>query len=313
MAEDRRTLVKIAYYYYKQGLTQEQIAQKLLMSRQRVNRLVKRLQDEGIVTIQINGYTDSYIDLESKLENKFHLKQAVVISKMEGENLFDSLGLAGANYLNDVIDYNNIIGVSWGRTLHKIAVYLKSEPKKNISVVQLVGATNVTNAAVQSDEITRVIANKLGGTPHFMYAPTRVKNQETKEALMSEHSIKSSFKMISNCDIVMLSIGEIAEKAPLFEYSYLTEEEHENLKNLGGVGNVCLRYFDINGNLINSPVNSTVMGISIEDLRKIPNIVGIAGGENKVPAILGALRGGYINVLITDNETASWLIEESKS
>ena len=310
VAEDKRTLIKIAHYYYKQGLTQQEIAEKLLMSRQKVNRLVKRLIEESIVTIHINGYLNNCIDIENELEKKFKLKQAIVVPHMEGEDLFDSLGAAGAVYLNDIIDDNNIIGVAWGRTMLKLATHLTKTSKKNISVVQLVGATNSENAAIQSDEITRIIANKLGGTPQFMYAPTFVRNEETKKALMSEESIKSSFNMMNKCHIIINSVGELKQDPPLSGMLYPSQTELDNLIELGTVGNTCRRYYDINGKIINTSINSTVMGIEIEDLKKIPTVVAIAGGDEKVLAILGALRGGFLNVLITDDETASSLLKK---
>jgi DNA-binding transcriptional regulator LsrR (DeoR family) len=314
VALDKRTLVKIAHYYYKEGLTQDQIAQKLYMSRQRVNRLIKMIMEQEIVTIQINGYLDYHIDLEGELEKRYKLKQAVVITASENDgDLFEKLGIAGANYLSDIISDQTIIGVAWGRTLQKVAVHLPKSSHANAAVVQLLGGNNVNSGEVytQSSEITRIFADRLGATPYFLHAPIFVENKEFKEALLSNASIKVSFDMIKKCNIAITSIGGVSENVTPFKHNLLATEHLTNLKDLGCVGNLCFRYYDIEGNTVETPLNSMLIGPSLQDLRSIPMIIGVGGGREKYDGILGALKGGYLDVLITNHETAQAILSKS--
>lgn len=315
---DERLLVKIAHYYYRQDLTQEQIARKLGMSRQKVNRLIGRLKEEGIVTISIRPYADYCLELEDALEKRFNLSQAVVITRTEERDVFETLGVAGANYLDDVVQPDSILGVAWGRTLQSVARHLVSGTKSCLSIVQLAGGVNPENVTAetnevytQSSEITRILARKLGATPYFLHAPIFVESQAIKDALMSGLSIRSSFDMIARCSVAMTSIGGVGENATPFKHNLLPREDLVALLELGCVGNICFRYYDIDGNIIPTPFDSRIMGPTIQELKRIPLLVGIAGGEEKVQAILGALRGGFFDVLITDSQTATAVITES--
>lgn len=307
---DRRTLIKIAYYYYKLGMTQGEIARKLSMSRQKVNRLSQSLVEEGIVKIKINGYEHFYIELERQLEEKFGLKEAIIVPAIQGEDNLENLGIAGANYLSKVISDGSVLGVSWGRTLSSIASNLSYQAKKNIRVVQLVGGINLKNVSIKAEEITRIIAKKFEGTPYLLYAPAIVRDAEVKKALLSDKSISSIFEMFSECDVALVGIGALTRESTLFKQNYLTPEDFEELKSLHCVGDICSRYYDLNGEPVSPQLNARVMGPELKTLKKIKNVIGVAAGKEKVDAILGALRGGYLNVLITDNLTADAVLEK---
>lgn len=310
MTGDRKLLVKIANYYYKKGLTQNEIAKKLLMSRQKVNRLIKRLTEEKIVTIHIDDYENSYVDLENKFEERFNLKQVIIIPNVDGEDIIQSLGAAGADYLEEIISSRSIIGVSWGRTIYNVGINLKKVNNYDGAIVQLVGGGHRFGEAVHADEITRIFSEKYNCKPYYMYAPLFVKNKEAREVLMAEQSIKASFEMIHKCDIAVIGIGGLRTYEPFFKQNYLTEENLKILLSLNGVGNMCLRYFDIEGKILDNQINSIAMGVSMEELKRIPTVIGIAGGNDKVKAILGALNGGYLDILITDNKTAVDILQE---
>jgi deoxyribonucleoside regulator len=318
MAVDKRLLIKIAYYYYSQNLTQEQIAQKLGMSRQKINRLFKSLIEEGVVTIHINDFSVN-LQLESRLEELYGLKQAIVTSTLDNEEILKRIGKAGAKYLEEIINDGSIISVAWGRALLSVARQLEGGSKKNVSVVQLTGGMTHANISVQVDEIfrqsgeiTRLLADKLKATPYYMNGPIFVENEKIKELLMSETSIRNSFQMIRKSDIAIIGIGGVSEHVTPFKHGHLPHSELETLKKAGAVGNLCFRYFDINGKTVPTSLNERIIGPSIEDLENIPLLIGIAGGSEKYKAILGALRGGFLDVLITDNETAANIIEESQ-
>lgn len=306
MVNETKFMIKIAYYYYKKGLTQNEIAKKLSMSRQRVNRLLKKSKEDGIVTIQISGYVENYIDMEAELEEKFNIKRVVIVPLMENEDIYENLGEAGANYLTSILKDNQVIGVSWGKTLFNVSQKLPPFTSKNnnVSIVQLVGGMNEAHFNRQSDEITRNIANKIGAIPYFIYAPTFIENSQTKRAFMQEEGIKNVFNMMEKCDIAMLSVGELRKHSSALKKFYLKDADVEALRKMGSAGNICLRYFDIKGKVLEYPLHDTIMGIPLETLRKIPEVICVAGGKEKVKAIYGALQSGIIDTLITDYYTA---------
>ncbi|NTW71014.1 MAG: sugar-binding transcriptional regulator [Eubacteriaceae bacterium] len=314
MEDPRNTLIKIAHYYYRLDYTQSEIAEKLKMSRQRINRLLKKIRQDGIVKIHIEGFSESFVELESELETKYNLNRVIVISVMENENLYESLAMEGVNYLKSVLRDDLKIGISWGKTLYHLANNLPGDlgSFKNITVTQLVGGMSSEEGPRKSDEITRLIAEKLNAKPNFFYAPTFVSNPLVREAFMEEDSIKEVFAAIEKCDVVLLSIGEVSEYSSSLKTLLIDKEEYNEIKAKGGVGNISLRYFDENGKILDCNINRTVMGINPETFKKVPEVVCISGGKEKEKAILGALREGYIDTLITDEQTARNILAMDK-
>lgn len=309
--ENKRMLIKIAYYYYKLGMTQEEIAHQLSMSRQKVNRLVNSLIEEGIITIKINGYENSYVKLEEQLEKKFNLKEVIITSKDENVELIEKLGITAAKYLENKISNKTTIGVSWGKTLACAAENLSKLKRRDISVVQLVGGGNSKDISIKADEITRSLASKMNGTPYLLYAPTIVKNKTIRDMIINEDSIRTTFNIIKKCDMALIGIGDMSENSTLFKQKYLSKDEIHRLKKSNCVGDICLRTYDINGNNISSDLDNRVIGISMDMLKEIPLVIAAAGGKEKTEAIIGALRSGSIDVLITDNETAESILSIS--
>ncbi|HLS53550.1 MAG TPA: sugar-binding domain-containing protein, partial [Tissierellaceae bacterium] len=158
-----KEMVKAAHYYYKQDLTQSQIAKRMGMSRQRVNRILKKAVEENIVQITIVDVDKYNVELESKLEERFNLKEAVVVSVQEEGEVIPSLGQAGAEYLERILQKDDIMGVTWGRTLSEVAKRLPLNENLKVSVVQLIGGMNIAFTDLKADEITREMARKLGG------------------------------------------------------------------------------------------------------------------------------------------------------
>lgn len=308
MDNDRRLMLKIAHCYYIQGMTQSQIAEKLSMSRQRVNRIIGSLVDKGIVTIKINGYEESCLELEEMLENKFNLKQAIV-TEVDGENVLEKLGAVTAEYLTRTLKDTMNICVSWGKTLSSVVHSMPTLNKGNISIVQCVGGKNVRDTSIMTDEITRVLANKLNATSYFLYAPAIVKDKNTKKIIMNEETVKNVFNMMNKCDMALVGIGSLNESSTLYEYGFLTKEEIDILRGKGCVGDMCFIPFDADGNTIETDLRDRIIGIDAQTLKNIPMVVGIAGGEGKEKAVLGALKTGFLDVLITDKKTAEYILD----
>lgn len=311
-------MIKIARYYYIDGLTQEQIAKKLSLSRQKVGRLMQKLIPEGIVKISIDDSMDSYIDLEQNLEKKYNLHEVVVVSTQETNQLtLNALGRASAQYLDRIVKANNTIGVAWGRTLTYVTQHIVKERKNlNLSIVQLAGGVFPyghffdDDLARQSGEITRDISLKLGATPYLMHCPLIVDTPQVKEVLKEESTVSKVFEKIEQCDIIMTSIASLGKSVTPFIEGVLGEEELKFLISKRAVGNFLFRYFDIEGNLIQAPFYDRLMCPELEVMKKIPLKICVSGTREKINAIYGGIKGGLVDVLITDSDTATALMRK---
>lgn len=316
----RRLLIKIAKYYYIDKYTQEEIAKKLSLSRQKVNRLMKQLIPEGIIKIIIDDTSDEYADMEYKLEKKFGLKEVVIVDNEDGsEQTLLNLSKAGAEYLTDKIKEDSIVGMTWGRTLRSLVDYIHTDKNyKNTSFVQLIGGASLVVSKNyveklsnrQSNEITKRIAEKFNGTPYLTYAPLILENKNAKDILMKETSVSAVFNKAKQCDMMLISVGGIGENITPFREGLLGKDTLEFLLKEKAVGNFLFKYYDIDGNFIPYRYDDQIMIPKIEDILSIPDRICIAGRvKEKGASIYGAIKGKLINILITDNNTAKFLLE----
>lgn len=302
----RNEYTKVAYYYYKLDMTQDDIAKKMSMSRQRVNRILKKCLEMGIVKIVIQEYEQQNVELEIELENLLGLNEIIIVSNTDGE-VNESLGAAASSYLERVIKDNDIIGFSRGRALSSLVNNLQPIDRENLTVTQLVGGLNAEEAHVNSDYIVRHSSEVWNAKPYFMYAPIILENKQLRDSLMKEGFFSRVYDMMKACTIALVGIGDMSSKSAFVHEKYISKTENKILQSKKAVGEICTHYFDINGEIIESSLNDRVFAIDLESFKKINLRIGVASGPEKLSAIIGAARGGLINVLITDLETASQL------
>lgn len=304
-----KEMIKISYYYYRKSLTQAQIAKKMKMSRQRVNRILKKALEDNIVEIKINNVDKYNVELENKVEEMFGLKQVIIVSPIDSDTLFTSLGLAAAQYVVSLVKKGDIIGATWGRTISEVAKNLSVNKRLEVSAVQMIGGLNVASKSLQADEIARTIGRKLGGESHILYAPALVEKHSIKDALMSDMNIKETFKKMEKCNIILAGIGELKEDTYLLKDIDRNENYKKYFISKNAVGDIGFRWYDLNGQPVENEYENKTIGYNILKNNKDALVMGIAGGERKFEAILGALRGKYLDVLVTDSNTANKLIK----
>ncbi len=307
---DRKTAIKIANWYYIDGMTQDEIAKKLGYSRQRVNKIIKSLVPEGVVTIVVNGLDSENIMLENILENHFSLNQVIVADTTQGElPLLSELGKKAARFLDDFIQDGKTIGVSWGNTLGETIRSMRSVHKVNCSVVQLVGGLNTSDQAVKPDEIARMLARKLYCDYSILYAPAIMNSEIARDIMAQQDFFKESIERINSCDIAVVGVGQLDKSATIVTHGYLQETDLNDMINQGYVGDLCFNHYRADGDVGSFKLQNRVMGVDLAALNKIPVVVAIAGGEDKAEAVLGALNTGCVDVLITDTTLAQRLEE----
>lgn len=309
----QRLMVRVARMYYEQGQRQPQIAEQLHLSQAKVSRLLKRAEDLGIVRVTIHEPLGGHSDLEEALVRRYGLADAVVVrANLDDESsLLSAIGAAAGAYLSEVLLGRERIGISsWSSTLLAMANSMaKSLRPLADTVVQVIGGVGEPSAQVQATRLTEQLALLTGATPHFLTAPGFVSSEQLRAAIMAEPYVKEASRTWSELSVLLAGVGSL-EPSSLLRQSgnALAPENEAELRRLGAVGDVCLRFFDSDGKAVKSGIDARVVGISRDELLAVPRRIGVAGGVRKHSAIRAAVVGGWLNVLVTDTATAEFLL-----
>jgi DNA-binding transcriptional regulator LsrR (DeoR family) len=311
---DLRLLSKVSKLYYEQNLTQQDIAERLRLSRPKVSRLIQQAHDEGIVQITVLSPAGSYADLEQALEQKFGLQEVVIteIDRSASQEIVSrQIGVAAADYLQRTIQDNDVIGIFWGVTLNSMISALKPCDTCDVHVVQLVGGLGAPEAEEHATGLCRRMAQLLNGRLTLLPAPGIVDNAAIRDVYVSDSHVSRAVNMFSLIDVAFLGIGAASPTAWIMQNNVLTQAELRLLREQGAVGETALRFFDARGQVVHSSFDERVIGITLDQLKQIPRRVGMVGGPEKLDVIHAALVGGLVNVLITDHLSARRLLNDT--
>ena len=301
-------MIKVAHMYYDLGCNQQEIAEKLRTSRPRVSRLLKSAVEEGVVKIYVDGYKDSCVDLESRLEERYRLKAARVVEQARSER-----GTAEIiHFLDSFVEDGMNVGVTFGATQARLTASSGFRPREGVNVVQLMGGLNCSEITSKPDEIANRFAGMFGGKAYSMYIPAIVSNPLLKELMKEEGQQKKIFDLYDNIDVAFLAVGAMLPIGILLKDGYMSREMFDELIAKKAIGDVCFRFYDREGRTVDDEVTQRVTGISTESLMRIPMRIGIAYGRYKAEAIHAAIVAGYLNSLATDAQTARCLLEMSR-
>ncbi|RKY03211.1 MAG: hypothetical protein DRP54_00070 [Spirochaetes bacterium] len=309
--EERDFLVRISWMYYIEDMSQQEIADYFGLSRVKITRLLQKARNEGIVSVQINDKLTKIIELEDKVRKKFGLKQAFITpSPKDEKDIFKFLGKGIADFLSLVLKHNIILGIGWGRTINAAIPFLNQLKKfNNVRIIALTGG-QFTKANVPNPiEIIYTFGRILGGECYYPLIPALLPDSKTKESLTSKDYHGEWYDFIDKTDVAIAGIGVVTPDANLFQQYDEGPQDAVELMNKGAVGDIVNEFFDINGNLVKHEISRRIFTIGVGRLKRIPISVGVAGGKEKIKPILGALRGHFINTLITDENTALELLK----
>jgi deoxyribonucleoside regulator len=303
-------LADVAEMYFIKNMNQAQIAKRVGVTRSMVSRMISEAQRQGIVHIQIMRSISYEYGLQDKLIERFGLKSAFVVSwQNDNSRLLQHIGIAGARALKPHLAPQQILGLPWGTTVSAVVDAIEIERPLSIKIVQLLGALGARNLKFDGHGLVQRLAQKFGGDAYFLNAPFLVESAEMVQALCTNNSIKETLDLAKHCDIALLGVGSvIPEYSSYYQTGYLGHEELDHLQRVGAVGGICGVHFDIQGHSVAPEFQSRLITISREDLLRIPIRIGVAGGIGKAPAILGALRSGLLNMIVTDSGAANELL-----
>lgn len=311
--DELRLMAKVARMYYTQGMRQTEICERLNIHQSTVSRVLKRAEREGIVRITVSLPAGTHTELEDALQSKFGLDEAVVVDCLEDEaQIAHDLGAAAAFYLENTLKPDDTIGISsWSATLLQMVNALHpSQRFKSNRVVQILGGVGSPNAEVHATQVTRRLADLIGGESTLLPAPGVVGSRNAREVLLKDRFVREALDLFPKITLALVGIGATEPSRGLASSGNIfSPQEIKLLAGKGAVGDVCLRFFDENGVQVITELNDRVISMELDQLRNVRRIVGVAGGQRKTRAILGALAGKLINVLITDLSSAERLLE----
>jgi DNA-binding transcriptional regulator LsrR (DeoR family) len=313
--DELRMIARVARMYYEWDLRQSEIAKQLGLSQASVSRLLRRSKEEGIIRISVNLPNGVYTELEETLVKKFGLRDAIVVDSLDdNEKLIQrDLGAATAYYLESAIRPNEVIGISsWSATLLALVDSLHSLPRKSgVKIVQILGGIGNPAVEAHATHLTSRMAQLVCGEAIYLPVSGVLATEAARDILIADEVAQQAVRLFDQVTTALVGIGAI-EPSPLLAQSgnIFAPQELELLRQANAVGDILLRFFDQNGNLVETGLEKRVISMSLEQLGKVSRAIGVAGGARKYTAILGALRGHWINILVTDHFTAYRLANE---
>lgn len=306
---DEEQLLRIAWYYYVDELTQDEIAKRMSISRASAGRFLERCRTLGIVNFSIHSQHYDAFQYSRDLREKYGLTEAIVvpdgIASDDPNDINKRLGRGVAQYLQSRLKEGETLGVGWGETVgHALA----SLTPNAVSSVRLVTLTGGAGMYFRSWMGLRSFSRGPGTSDGVIPAPIVTSTAELARGLNEEPEVKAVLALAAAADHAVIGIGGVSGLPTLVQVRYVTDNELGDIAKAGGVGDVLGEFYDHAGNFIDVPIHSRRIGIGTAELKKIPNVVAAAGGVEKVPAIRGALHGGYIDVLVTDEAAAKMLV-----
>jgi len=309
--DELRLMAKVARMYYMQDLNQQAITEKLQLHQSTISRMLKKAKTLNLVRFSVATPPGTFADLEDQLTSRFDLKDAVVVDcPAEGEAMVRDLGVALAYFLETTLKPGKIVGISsWSRSLFAMVDALHpGDYCKGGRVVQILGGVGNVGNEFHAIHLAQRLAGNIGARPVLLQSPAIVGSAEAQRVLSRDHAVQEAAALFERLDIALVGIGSMEPSRMLsVSGNIFSREERAELQRLGAVGDICFRFFNADGQPLKSPLMKRVIGIDLVKLRSCRRVVGVAGGVSKIDAILGALRGNLLDVLITDQRTAETL------
>jgi DNA-binding transcriptional regulator LsrR (DeoR family) len=320
--DHRRILVKAARLYYDHGLNQLEIADRLRLSRQKVQRILQEAKDQGVVQFTIKPLIGLFSDLESGLEQRFGLVEAIVVettttaSQDAQTTIAREVGVAASEYLMRVIRPRDKIVISVGNSLLGMVNALPYSPHTDavgVNVIQGLGGLGNPSQDTHATQLVSRLAQALDATPVLLGAPAVAGTRETRDSFLRDPHVSHALELARGADMAFVGIGACNPGAVVVQdfWKVMRPSTIDELQTLGAVGSVNLHYFDKQGRAFGSEFDERIVGLTLSEIQRIRRVIGVAGGVSKREAIKAAVEGKLVNVLITDHLTAQFLLRSN--
>lgn len=297
---EKNLMIKIAWYYYMENMTQQAIADQLNITRMRVIKLLEKARQTGVVQFRISSSLDARRDLETKLMEKYHLRDCYTVPTNPNETgKNDTIARAASIYIANHVRENSYINFGYGDTTSKTIEYLARNLETAVSFVSLTGGVGYYLPKSES--------NIFNAKLYLIPSPIIMSSAQMADAIRKESSVQEVTDMIRLASMTVVGIGGMDDAATIVKSSILNPSDFRLLAMKGAVGDVICHFIDKNGGLVDTEVDSRLVSVPLSTLKELENVIGVAAGRHKLPAIHAALTGGYMDILITDEETAAQL------
>ncbi|WP_319496168.1 bifunctional sugar-binding transcriptional regulator/dihydroxyacetone kinase subunit DhaK [uncultured Cohaesibacter sp.] len=296
-------LLWASWLYYEEGMTQGDIARTIGVSRATVISYLADARTRGLVNISIETEHLKTLTISKALKEHFGLRDCLVIPGDGGDrSLIDRLGAAGAQVLQGILRSGDTIGVGWGRTVLASAQALNIDNLQDVRVVQATGTTSghvpFTPAACATKMAAAIRAECVP-----ISAPAIVSSPDLRDILTSEPLVREQLATLGQLNCIVFGIASLRPNSTLHSSGFFHDDPELRDAYSTAVGAIAGRYINERGKLVKGPLEDRTIGITLDQLARVKQRIGIAGGTDKVPAILATLRGGFVNILITDATT----------
>ncbi|WP_025123734.1 MULTISPECIES: sugar-binding transcriptional regulator [unclassified Serratia (in: enterobacteria)] len=304
---DGELLTEIAVAYYENEQTQEEIASRFGISRIKVGRLLKRARAEGIVEINVRYHPVFSSQIEQQLIKSFGIKRALIALDHPDENeQRQQVASLVSTYLSASLKNGMTVAVGQGRNVAAVASHVGVFPERECKFICGIGGTRREGELIDADHISRHLARKFNASSETLYAPAYVETPELKSAFMQNRLIEETIGRASRADIALVGLGDMNENSFMVQLGWFTSQEIITARQKQGVvGDIAgYAFLDIQGKPVDTVMNDRVIGLGLEQLRRIPIVIAIASENTKATAILAALRSGIIDVIATSASNA---------
>ncbi|AIQ52942.1 sugar-binding transcriptional regulator [Paenibacillus sp. FSL R7-0331] len=312
LKDERKLLIRIARMYYEQDMTQSEISKVLGIYRTTISRLLKRVREEGIVTITIHDEAEDQFSLEQELCRRFGLQEAIVVTVdpgQSGELKRQAMGQACARWLQQRVKSKDVIGFSWGSSLAAVVEAMQADHMPFITFLPMVGGpSGRLESRFHVNTLCYQAASRWRARSLMIDAPAVTEHREIKDLLMQAPYFQQITGYWDTIDIALFGIGSAEIQGSEAWRGFYGEAVISELESGLAAGDICSRFYNSEGVPVNTSLDGRTLTITLEQIAKARLSVGIAESKEKVPGILGALRGGYMNVLVTTEETALELL-----
>ena len=306
---EEQLLVRLAWACEVEGLTQAEAAARFGITRLRVNKGLSEARSRGILRVSVDSIFAAAAELEWQIGRSFGLSRVVVVPSPEKRESVTALVAAGLGaHLSEVLQDPALkrFGMSWGNTLNLATRHIEPIDRPDLEIVSIMGGVS-RGSDVNGYEITTRLADLCKAEHSFFTAPLYAGSAESRDLFLKQDVIAEMLDKIRSCGALALATGDL-ESSLLVRDALPKDVDQTDLIREGGVGDITGHILNADGALIDHPLNARVIGMSLEDLTKIENVILAAGGLHKVPIIRAALLCGFVDTLVTDENTAQALL-----
>lgn len=303
MCEEEQ-VARIAWFYYHDGLTQSEISDRLGLTRLKVSRLLEKGHQSGIIRVQINSRFEGCLEYETQLRRQFSLPHVRVIPGLADADVGGRLGIGAAHMLMSLLQPQQMLAIGFGEatmnTLQRLSGFISSQ---QIRLVTLSGGVG--------SYMTGIGQLNAACSVNIIPAPLRASSADIARTLKNENCVKDVLLAAQAADVAIVGIGAVSQQddATIIRSGYISQGEQLMIGRKGAVGDILGYFFDAKGDVVTDiKIHNELIGLPLSALKTIPVRVGVAGGENKAEAIAAAMKGGYINALVTDQDTAAAIL-----